>query len=198
MQRHSRLLLQNIIAQTSARRRLMMMMICRRPTAVSQNAPSTRCVKQNWPTCFAQWHQLAFAHLQWMSNHVKWSNLLYIKLHVRSSGIWWHLLQVHLHAPNPSGLDCNCSTVMLAFLSSTHCSHAGHLEWIDSPQQWFKVTLQTLRKPIENRTRDATPQASLWLFCFSWEAVLQSDLVSEDDQACAPGREILMPLRFHT
>lgn len=68
---------------------------------------------------------------------------------VAFDGICMHLLQVHLHAPNPSGLDCNCSTVMLAFLSSTHCSHAGHLEWIDSPQQWFKVTLQTLRKPYK-------------------------------------------------
>ena len=57
---------------------------------------------------------------------------------------------------------------------------------------------KTHRKPIENRTRDATPQANLRLICFSWEAVLQSDLVSEDDQACAPGREILMPLKLHT
>ena len=32
-----------------------------------------------------------------------------------------------------------------------HCSHAGHLEWIDSPQQWFKVTL----KPYENRSKTA-------------------------------------------
>lgn len=79
--------------------------------------------------------------------------MLYIYIYKASCQVQWHLLQVHLHAPNPSGLDCNCSTVMLAFLSSTHCSHAGHLEWIDSPQQWFKVTLQTLRKPIENRTR---------------------------------------------